>query len=86
VKHEFRLGAVHHVGVGGFFACIPAEQAMGPEQPQIPGLADRRSGRRFGHRIFRPARCAGRLTRFFQDDVDLRHLEPGQFNVDLELD
>ena len=34
----------------------------------------------------RPARGAGRLTSFFEDEVDLRHLEPGQFDVDVDLD
>jgi hypothetical protein len=38
------------------------------------------------NRIFRPARGAGRLASFLKDEVDLRHLEPGQFDIDVELD
>ena len=39
-----------------------------------------------GGSFFRPARGVGRLARFLKDEVDLRHLEPGQFDIDLELD
>ena len=59
---------------------------MATEQPQISGLADRRTGCTFGRRIFRAVRSAGRLARFLKDEVDLRHLEPGQFDIDVELD
>ena len=85
-EHEFCLGAFQQVIVGGLVSSIPAQQAMCTEQPQISSLGDRRTGRMFGHLIFRPARHAGRFARFLQDEVDLRHLESGQFDIDLELD
>ena len=85
-EHEFRLAACEQMIVGGFVARIATQQAMGTEQPQISGLADRRTRRRLGCRIFRPARGAACLARFLKDQVDLRHLEPGQFDIDLELD
>ena len=43
-EHEFRLGACEQLVVGGLVSCIPAQQAMRAEQPQIAGLADRRTG------------------------------------------
>ena len=43
-EHEFRLGAFEQLIVGGLVARIPAQQAMGTEQPQIAGLGDRRTG------------------------------------------
>ena len=61
-EHEFRLGAFEQVIVGGLVAGIPAQQAMGTEQPQISGLADRRTGRRFGRRHL-PARSRRRSPR-----------------------
>ena len=85
-EHKFRLGAFEQVIVGGFVASIPAQQAMSAEQPQIAGLGNRRTGRMFGRLIFWPARGAGRLASVLKDEVDLRHLEPGQFDIDLELD
>ena len=39
-----------------------------------------------GHGIFRAARCAVCLAGILQDDVDFRHLEPGQFDLDVEID
>ena len=42
-EHEFRLGAREQLVVGGLVSCIPAQQAMATEQPQISGLADRRT-------------------------------------------
>ena len=85
-EHEFGLATCEQMIVGGLVAGIPAHEAMCAEQPQISGLGDRRTGGRFRRLIFRAARVAGRLACFFEDEVDLRHLEPGQFNVDLELD
>ena len=43
-EHEFRLGAFEQLVVGGLVSRIPAQQAMGTEQPQISGLGDRRTG------------------------------------------
>src|SRR5205823_12525669 len=36
--------------------------------------------------IFRAARRAVSLASILQDDVDFRHLEPGQFDFDIEID
>ena len=33
-----------------------------------------------------PLGVAARLARLLEDEVDLRHLEPGQFDIDVELD
>ena len=43
-EHEFRLGAFEQLIVGGLVSRIPAQQAMGTEQPQISSLGDRRTG------------------------------------------
>jgi len=39
-----------------------------------------------GHGIFRAARCVVCLAGILQDDVDFRYLEPGQFDLDVEID
>ena len=85
-KDEFGLGAVEQAIIGGLVAGITAQQAMATEQPQIADLCDRRAGRGFGDLIFRSVRGAACLARVLQDDVDLRHLEPGQLDIDIEFD
>jgi hypothetical protein len=85
-EHEFRFGAFEQPIVGGFIARIPAQQAMATKEPQITGLSDRRKRGRLRHLIFRPARLTARLPPLLQDEVDLRHVEPGQFDIDVEFD
>src|SRR5689334_1861310 len=43
-EDEFGLGPCQELIVSGWVAGIPAQQAMATEQPQVSGLADRRSG------------------------------------------
>jgi len=43
-EHEFRLGGFEQAIVGGVVPGVPAQQAMGTEQPQISGLRDRATG------------------------------------------
>jgi hypothetical protein len=40
----------------------------------------------FGHLIFRPARFPVGFASFLEDEVNLRLIEPGQFDLDVELD
>jgi hypothetical protein len=42
-EHEFRLGARKELIVGSLVAGIATQQVMATEQPQIAGLADRRT-------------------------------------------
>jgi hypothetical protein len=59
---------------------------MDAEPPQVPRLANGRAGQGFWRCVFGPACHITRLARFLEDEVDLRHLEPGQFDIDVEFD
>ena len=85
-KDEFRLGAFQQAVVGGLVASITAQQTMVPQHPEISVLGDRWAGWIFRHVVFRAVGGAGRLARLLKNDVDLRHLKPGQLDVDVELD
>jgi hypothetical protein len=76
-KDEFSLRTGKELIVDSRVAGISAEQAMAIEQPQIAGLADRRTRRWIGALIFWPAPGPVGFARFLQDEVDLRHLKPG---------
>jgi hypothetical protein len=76
-EDKFRLCPCQELIVCGLVTGIPAQEATATEQPQIAGLADRRTGW-LGHRIFRPARIAARLARLLQEEVDFGHLEAGR--------
>ena len=84
-EHHRRPLLAHQGLPGGEIECVAAQQPMRAQPPQIAGLADRRRDGRLDDRIGRVRHRRRRIERA-DPQIDLGHLEAGDFEAEIEAE